>query len=263
VPTHSRHRIAVTGLAFLLGAAALATGGCGSADPVTGPVAAPSSTTPAEPAAGAPEQPAAPAPRTVEGRLLVHLTRGAQLRTRPGGRVIGKVASRTEYDSPAVLPVVRRRGDWLGVISSTLPNRNIGWVRANATTVPYRTRYAIDASLTRREIVVRRGGRAVLRFPIAVGSSSSPTPTGRYAVTDKLLTQNLASPYGCCILALSAHQPSTPQGWGGGDRIALHATNHPETIGTAASLGCMRAPTAAMRRVVRMVPLGTIVTITA
>jgi lipoprotein-anchoring transpeptidase ErfK/SrfK len=110
---------------------------------------------------------------------------------------------------------------------------------------------------------VRRSGRVMQRFRVAVGGPSTPTPVGRFAVTDKLLTENPASVYGCCILALSAHQPHTPQGWGGGNRVAIHATNLPETIGTAASLGCMRAPAEEARRLVRTVPLGTIVTIRA
>jgi lipoprotein-anchoring transpeptidase ErfK/SrfK len=103
----------------------------------------------------------------------------------------------------------------------------------------------------------------VARFPTAIGQPTSPTPTGRFAVTDKLLTQGGASPYGCCILATSAHQRSTPQGWGGGDRIAMHATDQPDSIGSAVSLGCMRAPENVMRRLVRVVPLGTLVTIRA
>jgi len=101
----------------------------------------------------------------------------------------------------------------------------------------------------------------VRRFPVAVGSPSTPTPTGRFAVTDKLLTGDASSPYGCCILALSGRQPRTPQGWGGGDRLAIHATPLEETIGTAASLGCLRAAGRVMRRLVATVPLGTVVTI--
>lgn len=198
-----------------------------------------------------------------QGRLTVHVTRPVRLRSTPGGPVIGGIVPRTEFDSPTVLPVVRERGGWLGVLATALPNGKIGWIAANTGLVTYRTPYRIVASLGRREVVVRRSGRVVLRFPVAIGGPSTPTPTGRFAVTDKLLTQDPGSPYGCCILALSAHQPRTPQGWGGGDRVAIHATNLPESIGTAASLGCLRAPTAAMRRAVRLVPLGTIVTVRA
>jgi lipoprotein-anchoring transpeptidase ErfK/SrfK len=158
---------------------------------------------------------------------------------------------------------VAERDGWLGVITSALPNGRVGWIPANAHLIAYRTTWRIDAFLGRREVVVRRAERVVQRIRVAVGSPSTPTPTGRFAVTDKLLTGDVSSPYGCCILALSAQQPHTPQGWGGGDRIAIHATNLPETIGTAASLGCLRADAEEARRLVRTVPLGTVVRIRA
>lgn len=212
------------------------------------------------PAASRPDRPQlSPAP----GRLTVQVTQPVELRSRPAGRVVGRLAPRTEFGSATVAPVVARRGSWLGVISSALPNGRVGWIAANAGLVAYRTPWSIAASLRRRQVVVRRDGRVVLRFPVAVGGASTPTPTGRFAVTDKLLTNDPSSPYGCCILALSAHQPHTPQGWGGGDRIAIHATDFPETIGSAASLGCLRAPEADARRLVRAIPLGTVVTIGA
>jgi hypothetical protein len=195
--------------------------------------------------------------------LTVQVTRPVRLRAGPGGPVVGGVLPKTEFRSDTILPVVREKDGWLGVISTQLANGQIGWIAANTGLVAYRTRWSVTASLGRREVVVRRAGRVVQRFRVAIGSPSTPTPTGRFAVTDKLLTNDPASVYGCCILALSARQPHTPQGWGGGDRVAIHATNLPETIGTAASLGCMRAPAEEARRLVRTVPLGTVVAIRA
>jgi hypothetical protein len=203
-----------------------------------------------------------PAPRA-PGRLTVQVTRPVRLRTSPGGPVVGGVLPRTEFRSATILPVVREQGGWLGVIAKELPNGQIGWIAANTGLVGYRTHWSVVASLARREVVVRYAGRVRERFPVAIGSPGTPTPTGRFAVTDKLLTEDPSSPYGCCILALSANQPFTPQGWGGGDRVAIHATNLPETIGTAASLGCLRGPADVVRRLVHTVPLGTVVTIRA
>jgi lipoprotein-anchoring transpeptidase ErfK/SrfK len=217
----------------------------------------------ATPLAESPRATTGPARQAPPGRLTVQVTKPVRLHAGPGGPVIGGILPKTEFSSDTLLPVVRQRGSWLGVISSALPNGRIGWISTNTALVAYRTRYSVVASLGRREVVVRRAGRVVLRFPVAVGSPSTPTPTGRFAVTDKLLTEDPGSPYGCCILALSAHQTQTPQGWGGGDRVAIHATNLPETIGTAASLGCLRGPADEVRRIVDTVPLGTIVTIQA
>jgi len=203
--------------------------------------------------------PALPAP----GHLTVYVAQSAALRASPGGRVVARLGPRTQFGSPTVLPVVRERGAWYGVLAPQLGNGRIGWISTRAALVPYGDDVAIGVSLRRRQVAIRRDGRLVLHFPVAIGSPSTPTPTGRFAITDKLLTHDPASPYGCCILALSAHQPHTPQGWGGGDRIGLHATNLPTSIGTASSLGCLRAPAWAMRRIVRLVPLGTLVTIRA
>lgn len=196
-------------------------------------------------------------------RATVHVTRSTALRSGPGGRVIGRIAPRTEFGSPTVLAVVRQRGPWLGVLTPQLPNGRIGWISARGRLEVHRNAWSLTASLSRREVVVRHQGRVVDRFRVAIGSPSTPTPTGRFAVTDKLKTGTEASPYGCCILALTGHQTKTPQGWGGGDRVAIHGTNLPQTIGTEASLGCLRAPAAAIRRTVDTVPLGTLVTIRA
>jgi lipoprotein-anchoring transpeptidase ErfK/SrfK len=259
--------------AALLATVPLALGGCGGGgtEPapavlVPPPAAARAGATLAPMAATvpAPRSPAATgAARPAPGQLTVQVTRPVRLHAGPGGPVVGGILPHTTFRSATLLPVVQQRGSWLGVITSQLPNGRVGWISTNAGLVAYRTRYSVVASLRSREVVVRRAGRVVLRFPIAIGSPSTPTPTGRFAVTDKLLTQDPASPYGCCILALSAHQPNTPQGWGGGDRVAIHATDLPETIGSAASLGCLRGPADEVRRLVHLVPLGTVVTIRA
>lgn len=197
------------------------------------------------------------------GQVVVHLKRSTPLRARPNGRVIAQLGTKTSFDSPTVLAVVRRQGDWYGVITPEVPNGRVGWISTRAPIELYENHFRVDVSLSGREIVVHRKRRVVARFPVAIGRASSPTPVGRFAVTDKLITQGGASPYGCCILAISAHQRLTPQGWGGGDRVAIHATDHPDTIGSAVSLGCLRAPEDVMRRMVRLVPLGTLVTIRA
>ncbi len=197
------------------------------------------------------------------GAVVVHIKRTTPLRSRPNGPVIAQLVPKTSFDSPTVLAIVRKQGDWYGVVTPEVPNGQIGWISTRAKIGLYENDFRVDVSLNEREIVVHRGKHVEARFPVAIGRVSSPTPLGRFAITDKLITQGGASPYGCCILATSAHQRLTPQGWGGGDRIAIHATDHPDTIGSAVSLGCLRAPEDVMRRLVRLVPLGTLVTIRA
>src|SRR5918992_359939 len=112
-------------------------------------------------------------------------------------------------------------------------------------------------SPTTLAVVLEREGRSLRRMTVAVGRPGSSTPIGRFAVTDKLSGPAYSPYYGCCILALSAHQPNLPPGWTGGDRIAIHGTNDPSSIGQASSAGCPRASDADLRVLMRRVPRGT------
>ncbi|MDX6697111.1 MAG: hypothetical protein QOE65_508 [Solirubrobacteraceae bacterium] len=212
------------------------------------------------PPAAAPAAPPSGLPDRVggSGTLTAWVTADKVLRARPGGRTLAQLPRRTHFGSARIVPVVGRRGDWVRVIAPELANGRRGWIDGRAGVALYRTSWSLTASLSRRVLVVRHRGRVVRRVPVAVGRPSAPTPPGRYAVTDKLTTGRDAGPYGCCVLALSGHQPNVPQGWGGGDRLAIHATPAPQTIGQAASLGCLRATNAVMRALVHQVPLGTV-----
>jgi lipoprotein-anchoring transpeptidase ErfK/SrfK len=177
------------------------------------------------------------------------------LRAAPAGRKVGRLKRRTEFGSRKVVPVLRRRGGWLRVLVPERPNGKSGWIRAAATRPG-----AVDVSLhvdrSARRLTVRRDGRVLRRVRVAVGRPGTETPLGRFAVTDKLRTKRADSPYGCCAIALSGHQPKLLPGWPGGDRLAIHATPQTSTIGTAASLGCLRAATRDLQVLMRIVPLG-------
>jgi lipoprotein-anchoring transpeptidase ErfK/SrfK len=192
-----------------------------------------------------------------QGRwLTARLTRATHLRATPGGRRIARLRRRTEFGSPKVLGVIRRRAGWLQVLAPELANGRSGWIPARSARLGA-TDFSLHVDRSRRTLAVRRAGRLLRRFAIAVGRPDTPTPVGRYAVTDRLSTGRADSPYGCCALALTGHQTKLLPGWPGGDRLAIHATPNAETIGLAVSLGCMRAPTAQMRWMMREVPPGT------
>jgi hypothetical protein len=182
------------------------------------------------------------------------------LRARPDGRPVAHAAVTTEFGSPTVLAVAARRGRWLGVVSSSRPNGRLAWVHRDAPGLRLRrTRWSLHADLSARRVVLRAYGKAVRRLSVAIGGPGTSTPTGRFAVTDKLSGSRFGPYYGCCILALSGHQPSTPPGWTGGDRLAIHGTDSPGTIGAAASAGCLRASEGDLHALMNAVPLGTTV----
>ena len=196
------------------------------------------------------------------GSLTAHVPAATPLRAAPGGKALATLPTKTPFGSPQVVRVLERREGWLRVMSSELANGASGWIRADRAKL-FRVNYSIEQDLSRRQLTVRRGSRVVARTTTAIGRSEAPTPRGSFAVTDRLLIDRKGSPYACCVLAISAHQPKIPQGWGGGDRVAIHATNDPASIGKAVSLGCLRVRTDVMRRLVRMVPLGTPVRVVA
>jgi lipoprotein-anchoring transpeptidase ErfK/SrfK len=187
--------------------------------------------------------------------LTARVVRPVWLRAAPGGRRLARLRTRTEFGSPRVLGVVRPRGGWLQVIATERANGRPAWIPTAAARLGA-TDLSLQVDRSRRTLILRRGDRVLQRTPVAVGRPQTPTPLGRFAVTDKLRTMRADSPYGCCALALSGHQPRLLPGWPGGDRLAIHATPQPQSIGHAVSLGCLRAPTRDVRLLLRRVPLG-------
>ena len=175
----------------------------------------------------------------------------------PLGEPKVRIAAKTEWDSPRVLSVVERQGDWLAVLAPELENGEVGWIQESDVAKLGTVNWAIRANLTEREMAVERDGEVVKRFPIGIGREDHPTPTGRFAVTDKLSVSDPNSPYGCCVVALTGHQTQLPEGWPGGDRLAIHATADLSGLGQAVSLGCMRTDPKDARWLMDTVPLGT------
>jgi hypothetical protein len=182
------------------------------------------------------------------------------LRASPGGRVLTTLGSRTEFGSPQTFSVAYVKGPWLAVRSTALGNSRLGWVRARRVSLLNRT-LSLEVDLSRRELLVHDVG-ILRRIPVAVGASDTPTPPGTFYVTDKLPGAEFGAYYGCCILALSGRQPNLPEGWSGGDRLAIHGSPTP-TWGHAVSNGCLHAAEPDLRYLMKTVPLGTAVRIHA
>ncbi len=195
--------------------------------------------------------------------LGARLVRRVLLRERPDGRVVRALHPRTGYGSDRVLAVVARRPGWLGVLSHYMPNSRAGWIPADAAQLRYEP-YTIEVDLSALRLLVRRDGQVVRRVRVAVGRPGHETPQGRYAITDTLRVSGDGNgPYGCCAFALTGRQPNVPQGWTGGDRIAIHGTNSEDSLGTPASSGCLRASDGDMRWMMRRIPVGVQVRISA
>jgi lipoprotein-anchoring transpeptidase ErfK/SrfK len=154
-----------------------------------------------------------------------------------------------------VLGVVAVRGRWVEVTTEALPNGRFGWVEFGRDVGVRRVHWALRASLSERQLSVLRDGRLMRRIPVGIGTPTSPTPVGRFAVAEKF-TGPFGPAFGCCILALTARQPRLPAGWNRSITyyVAIHAG---PGLGTAVSAGCLHATDADVRYLMRTVPLGT------
>jgi hypothetical protein len=169
----------------------------------------------------------------------------------------------TPFGSRATFAVVAREGEWLGVYSNVLRNGDVGWIRysrAGLAIQRHRVRIVVDRS-ERRLDLIRRGRRA-MSVSVGVGRPGSETPLGTFAVTDRLGNGRWSRSYGCCVIALTGRQTRLPSGWRGGDRLAIHGTDGRAAAATS-SAGCVAVDAAPLRRLMRSVPLGTLVTIRA
>jgi lipoprotein-anchoring transpeptidase ErfK/SrfK len=157
------------------------------------------------------------------------------------------------------------RGDcsavWLAVELPTRPNGASGYVRASAVDVfAVRTRIVVD--LSARRLTLYRDGRPVLRAVAGVGAPSTPTPTGRFYVDERLIPSDPSGPWGPGAIGLSAHS-TVLRDWAQGGPIAIHGTDAPSSVGQAVSHGCIRLENAVLRKLFAQSPAGTPVLIRA
>jgi L,D-transpeptidase-like protein len=198
---------------------------------------------------------AAAPPPPVASATTVLRARGGQtvtLYSGPRGLPLYRVSARTDFGRRLVLSVTRRRGRWAAVPTFLVRNHERAWVRLDPGVFAVgRTTWRLRADLSARTLRVLRGRRVVRTLRVSIGSAATPTPPGTYAVTDKLAGARFGAAYGCCILALSGHQPRMP-----GGRLAIHGTDRPDLLGLPVSEGCLRAGDAGMRWLARTVPVG-------
>jgi hypothetical protein len=195
------------------------------------------------------------------GVVAIRRGRTVSLHRRPGAPALAVIGDRTRFGSPVVLAVVRRKPGWLGVLAGMLGNGKVGWIRDDGSALSHsRNPLRIEVDRSEQRLDLLRGSRRVLSAAVGVGRPGSETPTGRFAVTDKLSGARYTRSYGCCVLALTGSQPRLPAGWRGGNRLAIHGTDG-RSARSVGSAGCVTADREPLERLMRWVPLGTVVTI--
>jgi lipoprotein-anchoring transpeptidase ErfK/SrfK len=174
---------------------------------------------------------------------------------RPGGATLARFGRLNQNGFPTVFAIVGCRGRWYRVQLPVRPNGATAWVRAAAVRV-FRIPTRIVIHVRAKRLELERRERVVLRTPISTGAPGTPTPLGRFYVSQRLVPSNPYGPYGPAALGTSAFSPVL-RNWPQGGPVGIHGTDDPSAIGRAVSHGCIRLPNAAMRRLFARTPAGT------
>lgn len=107
--------------------------------------------------------------------------------------------------------------------------------------------YSIVISLNKRELSLLQDNRIIKKYPVGIGKSGTPTPTGTYRIISK--TPNPGGSFGVMWMGLSK------------PHYGIHGTNQPASIGRQVSKGCIRMHNKDILDLAKIVPVGTTVTI--
>jgi lipoprotein-anchoring transpeptidase ErfK/SrfK len=108
--------------------------------------------------------------------------------------------------------------------------------------------YSIRISLSNKRLSLFQDGRLAKNYPIGIGKTITPTPTGVFTIINK--RPNPGGPFGVMWLGLSAYH------------YGIHGTNNPSSIGSYVSHGCIRMHNHDVLELASRVPVGTTVIIT-
>jgi len=157
---------------------------------------------------------------------------------------------------PRVLLVHSLRRRWVRLYMPIRPDGRTGWVRRRAVHL-MRNPYRIVVRLRSHRLDLWRSKHRVLRTHIVAGARATPTPRGLFYVTQLLKPPDPDGAYGPYSFGLSAHSRVLKTFAGGNGQVGIHGTNQPWLIGSSVSHGCIRVNNRAIRRLARVLPLGT------
>ena len=152
-------------------------------------------------------------------RAVAHQPAREPRRPRPA-----PLGARTEFGSRRVLGVTARRGGWLAVVASELPNGRVGWIPgaacALASTNWSDRRRPLGAPADAAPRRPRRPPLPGRRRPPGHRDADRPLRGHRQAAARTTPARPTA--------AARSRSPATsrklPEGWPGGDRLAIHGT---------------------------------------
>ena len=176
-----------------------------------------------------------------------------------GAKKVGHLRPDTYHGRPEVVLVLGYREvngrQWLRIRYAGL-GRRVGWVKERALS-PWRLhRLLVVVDRDKPELRLLRGRKVVMRVPIGVGASASPTPPGRYYIRERLALSGTTSIYGALAFGTSAFSRYRTD-WPGGGQVGIHGTNEPGLIPGHISNGCVRLRNADVLALGEKIDVGT------
>jgi lipoprotein-anchoring transpeptidase ErfK/SrfK len=211
----------------------------------------------------APAPPPSPSPPQAQPFEVAHAAvSSVPLYDAPGGMAYHSLPNPTHEGFPLALAVREHRSDgWLRVSVPMRPNGSQAWVSMSDVYIRQVPNMVV-VDLASRQLVVLEGGtyREVFRAPVAVGTDSTPTPTGEFYIDG---TQDLegGGAYGSRILSVAGFSEVYESFGSGNGQIAIHGTNQPGYIGQPVSNGCVRMYDSDVDTLASLAPVGTPVSI--
>jgi hypothetical protein len=186
-----------------------------------------------------------------------------KIRSKPSkhGKTVARLRWNTEDGLPEVYVVLESKliGQdevWLKIRIPGRPNGRTGWVReenlSNLKVVE--THLTIDRKKLRATL--RKGGRTIWSSRVGVGAPGTITPKGRFWIRERLSNLGGSPIYGPWAFGTSAYS-DTLTDWPGGGVVGIHGTNQPELIPGRPSHGCVRVPNPKIKRLAKIMPVGT------
>jgi lipoprotein-anchoring transpeptidase ErfK/SrfK len=110
-------------------------------------------------------------------------------------------------------------------------------------------------SLADRKLAVIEDGNVVAKFTVAVGAATSPSPTGKFQIVNRVSNPTYYHP-GTVIPSGKDNPVGTR--WIGLNQkgYGIHGTNAPTSVGHAASHGCIRLRNRDVERLFTMLRVG-------
>ncbi len=159
-----------------------------------------------------------------------------------------------EFNQPRVFRILDEELEFFHVQVPMRPNGSTGYIRKSDVDVIV-TDQRILIDLSERAVIVWDGDEVVLDTIGTVGRERTATPTGSYYVRN-VFEWYADSVYGPYVIPLSAYSESIDQINGGDAVVAIHGTQRPDLIGSAASLGCVRLSNDVLRELAAIVEPG-------